>query len=121
EQHVHVLELDEVVDHLAANLGQRLGLGAGAVPDGEVVTGLEQALGHGINHAAHADPTDLLLVRCHSNSPCSSPGRIWRCPSIRRKRLSSGPNIVFSLGLMLGSIAVMLAAVSRMRRSRSPH
>src|SRR5262249_1740269 len=105
EQHVHVLELDEIVDHLAADLGQRLGLGAGAVPDGEVITGLEQALGHGITHAAHADPTDLLLVRCHSNSPCSSPGLIWRCPSIRRKRLSSGPNIVFSLGLMLRSIA----------------
>ncbi len=43
EQHVHVLELEEIVDHLAADLGQRLGLGAGAVPD----------------------------IRCHSNSPCS--------------------------------------------------
>src|SRR5262249_16263423 len=81
EQHVHVLELEEVVDHLAADLGQRLGLGAGAVPDGKVVTGLEQALGHGITHPAHADPTDLLLVRCHSNSPCSSPVRIPRSNS----------------------------------------
>src|SRR5262249_2828466 len=76
EQHVDILELDEIVDHLAADLRQRLGLGAGAVPDGEVATGLEQALGHGIAHPAHADPTDLLFVRCHSNSPCSTSSSI---------------------------------------------
>src|SRR5262249_554544 len=73
EQHVHVLELDEIVDHLAADLGQRLGLGAGAVPDGNVLAGLEQALGHGITPTPHRDPTDLLLVRCHSNSPAAKP------------------------------------------------
>jgi hypothetical protein len=36
------------------------------------VAGLEQALGHGIAHAAHADPTDPLLALCHCNSPCSA-------------------------------------------------
>ena len=62
-------DLEEVVDHLAADLGERLGLGAGAVPDGDVIASLEQALGHGKAHAAHADPSDLRFGLCHCNSP----------------------------------------------------
>ena len=105
---VHVLEVEQLVDHLAADLGQRFGLGAGAVPDRDVVAGLEQALGHGVAHAAHADPADPLLVLCHckfslhphgSNSAVSStPGkRLSSRMGVRRRyaRLSSGgsPNV----------------------------
>src|SRR5262249_33853381 len=74
EQHVDVFELEEIVDHLAPELRQRLGLGAGAVPDGEIVAGLEQALGHGQSHATCSDPDDLLLILLHPNSPCTSYG-----------------------------------------------
>ncbi len=51
-----------MIDQLAADLGQRLGLGARAVPDGDVVAGLDEPLGHGNPHAAGADPTDFLFV-----------------------------------------------------------
>src|SRR5262245_59926756 len=69
EQHVDVLELEEIVDHLAAEIRQRLGLGAGAVPDGEIVASFEKALGHGQSHAACTDPADLLLILRHRHSP----------------------------------------------------
>ena len=66
EQHVDAGEVGELVDDLAALGGERLGLGAGAVPDRDVVAGLEQPLGHRIAHAAHADPADLLVVLRHT-------------------------------------------------------
>ena len=37
-------------------------LGAGAIPDRDVVARLEQAFSHGKAHAAHADPADLQRV-----------------------------------------------------------
>src|SRR5258707_10817382 len=43
EQHVDAGEIGELVDDLAALRGQRLGLGAGPVPDRDVVAALEQA------------------------------------------------------------------------------
>src|SRR5205823_2500492 len=46
---------------------ERLRLSARAVPDRDIVAGLEEALGHGETHAAHADPADLLVMLCHSN------------------------------------------------------
>ena len=71
EQHVDVLEFEQVIDHLAADLLQRLGLGARTVPDGDVVAGLDQPLGHGKAHAARADPADLLrILRRHGKLPC---------------------------------------------------
>jgi hypothetical protein len=72
EQHVDVLSSDEMIDQLAADLLQRLGFGARAVPDGDVVAGLDQPLGHGNPHAAGADPADLLFVLCRS-WPCQAP------------------------------------------------
>src|SRR5262249_59936176 len=48
--------------NLAAQLGERLGFGARAVPDGHVIAGLDQPFGHGCPHALRPDPTDLVLV-----------------------------------------------------------
>src|SRR5216684_4153380 len=55
-----------LIDDLAAYFRERLGLGARAVPDRNVVAGLQQPLGHREAHAAHADPTDLLRVLRHN-------------------------------------------------------
>ncbi len=72
EHHVHAGEVGRLVDDLAARLGERLGLGAGAIPDRDVVAGLQQPLGHRVAHAAHADPADPLRVLCHSRCPPAS-------------------------------------------------
>ena len=65
KQDVDAFEVRQVVDDLAALGRERLGLGARAVPDRDVVAGLEQALGHRKAHAAHADPADFLCVVRH--------------------------------------------------------
>src|SRR5215831_5715505 len=51
-----------MIHNLAAQLGERLGFGARAVPDGHVMAGLDQPFGHGCPHAPRPDPTDLVLV-----------------------------------------------------------
>ena len=45
----------------------------GAVPDRDVVAGLQEPLGHRIAHAAHADPSDPLRVLRHNQLPLSEP------------------------------------------------
>ena len=47
-----------LIDDPPALLGQRLGLGAGPVPDRHGIAGLQQTLGHRIAHASHADPAE---------------------------------------------------------------
>ena len=72
EQHIDVLEIGQMIDHLAADLFKRLGLGARAVPDRNVMAGLDEPLGHRKTHPAHADPADLLRVlRGHARTPLS--------------------------------------------------
>jgi len=56
-------EFARLVDDAPADLRQRFSLGAGPVPDRNGVAGLEQALGHRIAHASHADPAECVL--CH--------------------------------------------------------
>ena len=68
EQHIDAGQVGQLVDHLAADLGQRLGLGLGPVPDRDVVAGLQQPFGHCVAHAAHADPADGLLSGRHFRS-----------------------------------------------------
>ena len=81
EQHVDVFEIGQMVDDLAADLGERLGLGARAIPDRNVMAGLDQPLGHGQAHAAHADPADLLRVlRGHAELLCEM-RMFGGCPS----------------------------------------
>ena len=46
EQHIDAGEIGQLVDDLAALGRQRLGLGARAVPDRDVVAGLQQPFGH---------------------------------------------------------------------------
>src|SRR5580693_5346786 len=66
-----------MIDHLAADLGQRLGLGAGPIPDRDVMARLDEPLGHRETHAAHADPADFLRVfRGHVLNSCA----VGRCP-----------------------------------------
>jgi hypothetical protein len=43
-----------------ADLGQRIGLRRGAVPHREAVASLDQAGGHGLTHAAEADPANIV-------------------------------------------------------------
>jgi hypothetical protein len=74
KQHVDGLQIGEMIDHLAAQLLERFGLGAGAVPDRDVMAGLDEPLGHRETHAAHADPADLLCVLGgHSQLLCRTP------------------------------------------------
>ena len=51
-----------MLHHLAAELGERFGLGARAVPDRHVKAGLDQPFGHGGPHAPRPNPTDLVLL-----------------------------------------------------------
>ena len=51
-------QLGDRVGDLATGLGQRFGLGPGAVPDGHVVAGVDEAYGHRRAHPAGADPAD---------------------------------------------------------------
>src|SRR5262249_10657968 len=69
EEDIDLLELEQVGRDVGAGFGERLGFRARAVPDRDVIASREQALGHGMAHASHADPTDFFL-RCHHNSPC---------------------------------------------------
>src|SRR5262249_47560642 len=62
EQHVDVGEIGRLPDDASARAGERLGLGAGAIPDRDRKARLEQALRHGKAHAADADPADLARV-----------------------------------------------------------
>ena len=89
EQHVDVFQIGQVVDHFAADLVQRFGFGAGAVPDGHVIASLDQPLGHGNAHAAGADPANLLLLSFRS-PPLQLPSKFWirPCLSTGRKRAS---------------------------------
>ena len=75
EHHVATGELDRLVDDLGALGGQRLGLGAGAVPDRHIVAGLEQAFRHRRAHAADPDPADLL---CSLRHPQTLPLKLCR-------------------------------------------
>ena len=54
-------ELRGGVDDLGALLGQCGGLGRGAVVDGDVVTGVQQAGDELGTHPAGTDPTDLQI------------------------------------------------------------
>ena len=82
EHHVATGEIDRLVDDLAAFGGQRLGLGAGAVPDRHIMAGLKQALGHRRAHAADPDPADLWCILRHHETPVKTlsrhPGRAGR-------------------------------------------
>jgi hypothetical protein len=80
EQNVDVLEFKQVVHHRAAELGERLGLGPGAVPDRHVVAGLDQPLRHGQSHAARPDPTDLLFLTFTVRRHCKLLARLWISP-----------------------------------------
>src|SRR3954451_4246348 len=51
-------KLVRVIDDPSALFAQRLGLGTGSVPDRDRMACLEQALGHRIAHASHADPAE---------------------------------------------------------------
>ena len=75
-----------MIDQLAADLGQRLGLGAGAIPDGHVVAGLDEPLGHGKPHAAGADPADFLFVVFAVRGHPKLPARCFWAPSYHRMR-----------------------------------
>src|SRR6185503_6200692 len=118
EQHVHVLEVEKVVDHLAPDLGQRFGLRAGAVPDRDVVARLEQAFGHGVAHAAHADPADPGLVLCHcdfslfphgSNAAVSSTYPVGLDAQVPRTRCAPSP---LSGGVGGGVVVIALSMCS---------
>src|SRR6185437_996262 len=51
--------------HLGTDLGQRIGLRRGPVPDRQLVAGLDQAGGHGLAHAAEPDPADFVRRFAH--------------------------------------------------------
>jgi hypothetical protein len=51
-----------MIDHFAADLLERFGLGPRAIPDLDIVARLEKPLGHGKTHAAHANPADLQRI-----------------------------------------------------------
>src|SRR6202043_3257037 len=72
KQHVDIGEIARLVDDLAAGLGKRFGLRAGAIPDRNVVAGLKQPLGHRKAHAAHSDPDDFFCLVRHPASPLTS-------------------------------------------------
>src|SRR5262249_17233632 len=58
------------IDHFAADLRQRLRLGAGAIPDRHVMASFDETLRHRKSHPAHTDPADLLRVtRRHGQAP----------------------------------------------------
>jgi len=73
DHHEHDVARREVADvlrDLRADLRERLGLGARAVPHGEVRSALGQPLGHRVTHAAHADPADAPgVVRIRHRRP----------------------------------------------------
>ena len=60
EDDVAGAKLGYLAGDLRAVLRQRLGLRASAVPHRHVALRLEQARGHRVAHAPHADPADLL-------------------------------------------------------------
>jgi hypothetical protein len=65
EDHVAAGQVDRLVDDGGALGGQRLGLGAGPIPDGDVVAGVKQALHHRRAHTADPDPADFLRILRH--------------------------------------------------------
>src|ERR1700735_5319410 len=71
--------------HLAADLGERLGFGAGAIPDRDVMAGLDEPFRHGKAHAAHADPADFLGVfRGHAKLLCCRTLSYHRARTLQR-------------------------------------
>ena len=82
EDDVEAAQLGDRVGDDAADLGQRLGLGPGAVPDGHVLAGPGQPGGHRGTHAAGTDPADATVtgrVECRW-SFMSAPR--WSCRSV---------------------------------------
>ena len=70
EQDVDRGEIGRRTADCGARGGQRLGLGARPVPDLDRMAGPEQQLGHGMAHAAEADPADRLIAFRHRPLPC---------------------------------------------------
>ncbi len=64
EDHVETAQVGDRVGDRAPDLGQRLGLGPGAVPDGDVLAGLGQTARHRGAHPARADPADAEGAGC---------------------------------------------------------
>ena len=54
-------EVCRAVNDGRAVFGQRLRLGLRTVPDGDIGTAFQQAVGHGKTHASRADPADFML------------------------------------------------------------
>src|SRR5262249_46666461 len=106
EHHIDVGEVGQLVDDLAADFGEWFGFGFGAIPDRDVIAGLEEPLGHRIAHAAHADPSDPLRVRCHYNSSCDADVGV----------LLARPNAQPQCGLLACAIALYRLLASYKRR-----
>ena len=72
------------VTHLGADLGERIGLRRGPVPDRELVAGLDQAGGHGFAHAAEPDPADVVRRFAHYDETSEAPFAFLVAPQFGR-------------------------------------